>query len=81
MDKPNKDETKPSWDHINTDLKGALDSWTDLSGKVANKVSPEEKQLRDIKTILVTLKDQLKEFSDDALTIEDNKNKEEEKKA
>jgi ElaB/YqjD/DUF883 family membrane-anchored ribosome-binding protein len=65
MDKPNKDETKPSWDHINSDLKSALDTWTDLTGKLANKLSPEEEQLREIKNILGTLKDKLKEFSDD----------------
>ncbi|MGZ3742620.1 MAG: hypothetical protein ACXVBQ_02075 [Pseudobdellovibrionaceae bacterium] len=77
MDKPNKDEfkeestdeakveTKASWDHINTDLKGAIDTWTDLTGKLANKLSPDEVQLREIKSILVTLKDQLKVFNDE----------------
>jgi hypothetical protein len=64
-DKPNKDETKPSWDHINTDLKSALDTWTVLTEKMADKVSPEEEQLREIKIILGTLKDKLKEFSND----------------
>lgn len=68
MDKPNKDESKPSWDHINADLKGALDTWTDLTGKLADKVSPDEVQLREIKNILVTLKDQLEVFNDDRTT-------------
>jgi len=88
MEKPNKDEnkptyaeasaakaesktlipesqSKPSWQHINTDLKTALDTWDDLTDKMANKISPEEKQLREIKSILGTLKDKLKEFSED----------------
>jgi hypothetical protein len=56
---------KPSWDHINTDLKSALDTWTELTGKMANKLSPEEVQLREIKSILGTLKDKLKAFEDD----------------
>lgn len=58
-------ETKPSWDHINSDLKSALDTWDILTDQLANKVSPEEEQLREIKNILGTLKDKLKEFNDD----------------
>lgn len=60
-----KPETKPSWDHINSDLKSALDTWTTLTDQLANKLSPEEEQLREIKNILGTLKDKLKEFNDD----------------
>lgn len=65
MDERNKTENKPSWDHINTDLKGALDTWDELTDKMANKISPEEEQLREIKTILGTLKDKLKAFEDE----------------
>lgn len=74
MDKQNKaDKTsttdvaagKPSWDHINSDLKSALDTWEELTDKMANKLSPEEEQLREIKSILGSLKDKLKAFEED----------------
>ena len=65
MDKANKDENKHAWEHINTDLKSALDTWSELTDKLANKVSPEEEQLREIKGILGALKDKLKEFNND----------------
>lgn len=64
MDERNKNENKPSWDHINTDLKSALDTWTDLTDKMANKLSPEEEQLLEIKSILGSLKDKLKAFEE-----------------
>ena len=56
---------KPSWDHINSDLKSALDTWEELTDKMANKLSPEEEQLREIKSILGSLKDKLKAFEED----------------
>ncbi len=56
---------KPSWDHINSDLKTALDTWTELTDTMANKLSPEEEQLREIKSILGSLKDKLKAFEND----------------
>jgi len=74
MDKANKDEnkpvepkpeSKPSWEQINSDLKSSLDTWSVLNEQSANKLSPDEEQLQEIKTILGTLKDKLKEFSDD----------------
>ena len=75
MDKQNKADKsavaetssagKPSWDHINTDLKSALDTWTELTDKMANKLSPEEEQLREIKSILGSLKDKLKAFEEE----------------
>lgn len=73
MDKQNKADKsatdasagKPSWDHINSDLKSALDTWEELTDKMANKLSPEEEQLREIKSILGSLKDKLKAFDED----------------
>jgi hypothetical protein len=73
MDKQNKADKsaadasagKPSWDHINSDLKSALDTWSELTDKMANKLSPEEEQLREIKSILGSLKDKLKAFDED----------------
>ncbi|WP_413288226.1 hypothetical protein [Bdellovibrio sp. HCB337] len=53
------------WNNINSDLKSALDTWTTLTDQLANKISPEEEQLREIKNILGTLKDKLNEFNDD----------------
>jgi hypothetical protein len=61
-----KDVTKdPQWTHINTDLKHALDTWSELTEQLADKLSPEETQLQEIKTLLGTLKDKLKEFNED----------------
>lgn len=60
-----KPETKPSWAHINTDLKSSLDTWSELNEKLADKIPPDQEHLQEIKSILGTLKDQLKEFSDD----------------
>lgn len=80
MDKQNKADKsapadpaagKPSWDHINTDLKSALDTWTELTDKMAHKLSPEEEQLREIKSILGSLKDKLKAFEEDQPPPED----------
>lgn len=68
MDERNKTENKPSWDHINSDLKSALNTWEELTDKMANKLSPEEEQLREIKSILGSLKDKLKAFEDDEPT-------------
>lgn len=64
-EKPHKEDSKPSWDHINNDLKSALDTWAELTDKLSHKLSPEEEQLREIKSILGTLKEKLKEFNDE----------------
>lgn len=62
---PPKDGAKPpTWDHINSDLKNALDTWTELTDKYSNELSPEEKQLEEIKNLLGSLKDKLQEFND-----------------
>jgi chromosome segregation ATPase len=55
-----------SWDHIESDLKEALNTWSDLTEELADKMSPEEAQLQEIKSLLGTLRDKLKEFSDEA---------------
>jgi hypothetical protein len=54
-----------SWDHIESDLKEALNTWSDLTEELADKMSPEEAQLQEIKSLLGTLRDKLKEFSDE----------------
>ena len=56
------------WNHINTDLKSALDTWTELTEQLAHKLSPEEEQLREIKSILGALKDKLNEFNEEPKT-------------
>jgi hypothetical protein len=60
-----KTPQNPSWGHIESDLKDALNTWSDLTHELANKISPEEKQLQEIKSLLGTLRDKLKEFSED----------------
>jgi hypothetical protein len=60
-----KNPQSPSWGHIESDLKDALNTWSDLTHELANKISPEEKQLQEIKNLLGTLRDKLKEFSED----------------
>lgn len=63
---PPKTPNNPSWSHIESDLKDALNTWSDLTHELANKISPEEKQLQEIKSLLGTLRDKLKEFSEDS---------------
>ncbi|RYE31299.1 MAG: hypothetical protein EOP48_31540 [Sphingobacteriales bacterium] len=58
-----KDEDR-KWNDINKDLKDALETWTVLTEDLTNKLSPEEKQLQEIKTLLSTLKDKLRDFND-----------------
>ncbi len=58
------DNKDPNWSRINSDLKSALDTWTSLTEQLTHKMSPEEEQLREIKSILGALKDKLQEFND-----------------
>jgi chromosome segregation ATPase len=59
-----RDKQDQKWNHINSELKNALDTWTDLTERLEHEISPEEKQLQEIKTILSTLKTKLKEFNE-----------------
>ncbi|MBX2987010.1 MAG: hypothetical protein KF802_03850 [Bdellovibrionaceae bacterium] len=50
---------------IQTDLKSALDSWTELSAKAKNRKTPEEEQLEEIRKLLGNLQDKIKHFEED----------------
>lgn len=52
------------FNHINTDLKSALDTWEVLTEQVTTKVSREEEQLHEVKKLLQDLKKKLSEFSE-----------------
>lgn len=49
------------WSFIQSDLSLALDSWMQLE-KAERPLSPEEKQLKDIKSIITQLKEKLEQF-------------------
>ena len=58
-------ETKKSlFNHLNADLRNALDTWEVLTEEMAQKISPEEKQLSEVKKLLGELKSKLAEFGD-----------------
>lgn len=50
--------------HLNSDLQNALNTWEDLTEQMAEKVSPEEEQLQEVKRLLVELKSKLQQFND-----------------
>lgn len=50
--------------NLNQDLSQALNSWEVLTEQMANKVSPEEEQLQEVKRLLGELKSKLKEFGE-----------------
>lgn len=50
--------------HLNSDLQNALSTWDTLTEQMANKISPEEEQLGEVKRLLGELKSKLQEFND-----------------
>jgi hypothetical protein len=52
---------KVKWGAMQTDLKSALGSWSDLDQNAQNK-SPEEEQLDKVKTLIENLKQKLNDF-------------------
>lgn len=52
---------KVKWSSLQTDLKSALGSWSDLDQKTIAK-SPEEEQLDKVKTLIEDLKLKLNDF-------------------
>ena len=50
--------------HLNSDLQNALNTWEDLTEQMAEKISPEEEQLQEVKRLLVELKSKLQQFND-----------------
>jgi hypothetical protein len=51
------------WDDLHENLTQALGRWEHLSQEADHKVSPEEKQLQEVKRLLDELKNKLREFS------------------
>lgn len=49
---------------LNSDLRGALSSWETLTEEVANKVSPDQEQLLEVKKLLGELKSKLNQFEE-----------------
>lgn len=54
---------KPSWKKVDSELKAALGSWQVLTEQMADKISPDEEQLTEVKRLLSELKDKLKDFT------------------
>jgi hypothetical protein len=50
--------------HLNSDLQSALNTWENLTEQMADKVSPEEEQLQEVKRLLGELKSKLQDFND-----------------
>ena len=50
------------WQQIAQDLKGALDTWTHLSGKAQTKTCPEEQKLTEMRRLLADLKAKIRDF-------------------
>lgn len=61
---PQEDQSKkPSWTKVDSDLKAALGSWQVLTEQMADRISPDEEQLKEVKRLLGELKDKLKDFT------------------
>lgn len=69
-EQPKDQETKePSakkklFRNLNSDLRSALNTWENLTEEMAQKISPEEEQLHEVKRLLGELKNKLKDFED-----------------
>ncbi|MFV8259574.1 hypothetical protein ACNQKP_17335 [Bdellovibrio bacteriovorus] len=66
-EKPEKREPsskKSLFSNLNSDLKHALNTWETLTEEAANKVSPDEEQLQEVKRLLGELKSKLNQFDE-----------------
>lgn len=69
-EQPKDQETKePSakkklFRNLNSDLRSALSTWENLTEEMAQKISPEETQLLEVKRLLGELKSKLKDFEE-----------------
>ncbi len=55
-------KTKP-WQHIESDLKAALDSWEQLSRSYKNAASPEDQKLQEMRRLLEEIKNKIEDLS------------------
>lgn len=61
-DRPSDKDPENTWLQIQSDLRGALDTWTELSHKSQGKKTTEEKTLEDMRRLLADLKSRMKDF-------------------
>ena len=60
-----KDERfKERWTALNSEVHTALNHWNDLTEKYSGQLSPEDQQLKHIKSLLKDLQIKLKAFND-----------------
>ncbi|MFM6929512.1 MAG: hypothetical protein ACKOX6_13670 [Bdellovibrio sp.] len=55
---------KALFGNLNSDLKQALNTWDVLTETMADKVSPDQEQLREVKQLLGDLKAKLAQFEE-----------------
>lgn len=55
---------KSLFGNLNSDLQQALSTWDVLTEQMAQKISPEEEQLQEVKRLLGELKAKLSQFSE-----------------
>jgi hypothetical protein len=63
VDKNNSCQFSDSWTQIQTELNSALSLWEDLTHKSRGKKSSEEQQIQEVRELLQSLQDKLKELS------------------
>ncbi|MGE5086632.1 MAG: hypothetical protein ACM3MG_10055 [Bacillota bacterium] len=55
---------KALFGNLNSDLKQALNTWDVLTETMADKIPPDQEQLREVKKLLGDLKEKLAQFED-----------------
>jgi hypothetical protein len=53
---------KERWQNLQSHLDQALNQWNEISKQMENELSPDEKRLKEVKTLLNQLKIKLNEF-------------------
>lgn len=61
---PKEERFKERWNALNSDVHTALSHWNDLTVKYSGKLSREDQQLQEIKSLLKDLQNKLKVFND-----------------
>ena len=61
---PKEERFKGRWNALNSDVHTALCYWNDLTEKYNGKLSREDQQLQEIKSLLKDLQAKLKVFND-----------------
>ena len=61
---PKDQRFKERWSQLNSDVHSALSHWNNLTEKYSGKISRDEEQLKEIRTLLKDLQKKLKVFGD-----------------